>query len=229
MCGRFTLRTPMSDVAKAFGVAADQAAPFLFNIAPTQEVAAIRITAGGQRELCALKWGLVPGWADDMAIGNRMINARAETVATKPAYRRSFKSRRCLVIADGFYEWQKNGRQKQPFYIRLKGDRPFGIAGLWESWSKGGSVVESCALITTTANELVAPIHDRMPVIVPPEAYDLWLSPETQETELLASLLRPYAAVEMDAYPVSTRVNSPAYNEPDCIHRLPDADRTLFG
>lgn len=229
MCGRFTLRTPMSDVAKAFGVAADRAAPFLFNIAPSQEVAAVRVTEKGQRELCALKWGLVPGWADDLAIGSRMINARAETVATKPAYRRSFKSRRCLVVADGFYEWQKNGRQKQPYYIRLKDDRPFGFAGLWESWSKGGSVVESCALITTTANELLAPIHDRMPVIVPSEAYDLWLSPETQETELLESLLRPYPAVEMVAFPVSNRVNNPAYNEPDCIHRQPDAERTLFG
>lgn len=220
MCGRFTLRSSMSDVAKTFGVAADRVAPLLFNIAPTQTVAAVRVADRGERELCQLKWGLVPGWADDVKIGNRMINARAETVATKPAYRRAFKARRCLIVADGFYEWQKTGKQKQPYYIRIKDDQPFGFAGIWETWSKAGPAVESCAIITTTANELVSSIHDRMPVIVPPEAYELWLSPETRETELLQSLLRPYPASQMVAWPVSTRVNSPSYNEPDCIHAL---------
>ena len=228
MCGRFTLRSSMADVAKMFGIAADPAAPLLFNIAPTQAVAAVRVSEKGGRELCSLKWGLVPSWADDLTIGNRLINARAETVATKPAYRQAFKSRRCLVVADGFYEWQKNGRQKQPYYIRLKDDRPFGFAGLWEKWSKAGQAVESCVLITTDANELVAPIHNRMPVILSPESYDLWLSPETQEIELLQSLLRPYQASEMAAYPVSTRVNSPTFNEPDCIRPQAGAERTLF-
>jgi putative SOS response-associated peptidase YedK len=218
----------MSDVAKAFGVAAERTAPLLFNIAPTQSVAAVRVEQNGQRELCSLKWGLVPSWADDVTIGNRMINARAETVATKPAFRQAFKSRRCLIVADGFYEWQKNGRQKQPYYIRLKDDRPFGFAGLWEKWPKADPAVESCVIITTDANELMAPIYNRMPVIVPPEAFDLWLSPDTQEPELLQSLLRPYRASEMVAYPVSTRVNSPLHNEPECIRPQADAERTLF-
>jgi putative SOS response-associated peptidase YedK len=217
----------MADVAKAFGVAAESAQPLLFNIAPSQGVAAVRVASGGSRELCSLKWGLVPSWADDVAIGNRMINARAETVATKPAYRKAFGSRRCLIVADGFYEWQKTGRQKQPFYIRLKDERPFGFAGVWEKWSKAGEPLESCSIITTDANELVAPIHNRMPVIVPPEAYDLWLSPDTQEVELLQSLLRPYPADGMVAFPVSTLVNSPTRNSADCIQPLAE-ERTLF-
>lgn len=218
----------MSDVAKAFGVAAERMAPPLFNIAPTQAVTAVRVNDQGQRELCSLKWGLVPGWADDLAIGNRMINARADTIATKPAYRQVFKSRRCLVVADGFYEWQKTGRQKQPYYIRLKDDRPFGFAGVWERWSKTGPVTESCAIVTTDANELVAKIHNRMPVIVPPEAYDLWLSPDAREIELLQSLLRPYPAAEMVAFPVSTRMNSPGYGAPDCIEPEAAGARMLF-
>lgn len=208
----------MADVAKTFGVAAQAPNPLLFNIAPTQAVTVVRAAVDGRRELCRLKWGLVPSWADDLLIGNRMINARAETVATKPAYRQAFKSRRCLVVADGFYEWQKTGRRKQPYYIRLKDHRPFGFAGVWERWSKAGEPVESCAIITTEANELVRSIHDRMPAIVPPEAYDLWLAPEPSEIEPLQSLLQPYRASEMVAYPVGTQVNSPAYNAPDCIH-----------
>lgn len=219
----------MADVAKAFGVTAERTLPLQFNIAPTQTVAAVRMGEGRQRELCELSWGLVPHWADDPGIGSRMINARGDTVDTKPAFRQSFKSRRCLIVADGFYEWQKSGRQKQPYYIRLKDDRPFGFAGLWERWSKSGRTIESCTIITTEANELVAGIHDRMPVIVSPEAYDLWLSPETQEVELLQSLLRPYSASEMVAFPVSTCVNNPKVNEAICIQ--PQATKmapTLF-
>lgn len=218
----------MADVAKTFGVAIETPASLLFNIAPTQTVTAVRVGQQRQRELCPLKWGLVPSWADDGAIGGRMINARAETVASKPAYRQAFRSRRCLVPADGFYEWQKNGRRKQPYYIRLKDDRPFGFAGVWEHWTKAGPALESCAIITTEANELVAGIHNRMPVIIPPEAYELWLSPDTQEVELLQSLLRPYPASEMTAYPVSTRVNSPAFNERECIQPQSAAAPTLF-
>lgn len=228
MCGRFTLRSSMADVAKAFAVPAELQTPLLFNIAPSQAVTAVRTSADGHRQLCQLRWGLVPSWADDLAVGNRMINARAETVATKPGYRRAFKSRRCLVAADGFYEWQKTGRRKQPYYIRLKEDRPFAFAGVWERWSKGGEPVESCAIITTDANELVRLIHDRMPVIVPPEAYDLWLSPGTTEIELVRSLLRPYPASEMVAYPVGTQVNSPAYNQPDCIRPETAEQAMLF-
>ena len=218
----------MADVAKAFDVVAESPTMPLFNIAPTQAVMALRAGERGPREICSLKWGLVPSWADDAAIGSRMINARAESVATKPAYRQAFKSRRCLVAADGFYEWQKNGRRKQPYYIRLKDDRPFGFAGVWERWTKAGQPIETCSIITTDANELVAGIHNRMPVIVPPEAYELWLSPETQEVELLQSLLRPYPAGEMVAYPVSTRVNRATCNEPECIEPQSAAEPTLF-
>lgn len=221
----------MSDVAEAFGVGVgvtlDWTLPLQFNIAPTQTVAAVRVAEGG-RELCQLRWGLVPHWADDPKIGNRMINARAESAATKPAYRDAFKSRRCLVVADGFYEWQKTGRRKQPFYIRLKDDGSFGFAAVWERWSKNGQRIESCSIITTDANELVAAIHDRMPVIVPREAYELWLSPDTQERELLQSLLRPYRASDMVAFPVSERVNSPACNDPECIRPRSVAAPTLF-
>jgi putative SOS response-associated peptidase YedK len=218
----------MADVAKTLGVIVDWTLPLQFNIAPTQTVAAVRVAKGGQRELCQLRWGLVPQWADDLNVGSRMINARADSVATKPAYREAFRSRRCLVVADGFYEWQKSGRRKQPYYLRLKDDGPFGFAGVWERWSRSGQTIESCSIITTDANELVAGIHDRMPVIIPPEAYDLWLSPETQEIELLQSLLRPYRASEMIAYPVSSRVNSPACNEPECIRPQSVAAPTLF-
>jgi putative SOS response-associated peptidase YedK len=218
----------MADVAKAFVVTAERTLPLQFNVAPTQMVTAVRIADGGQRELCQLKWGLVPHWADGPAIGSRMINARAESVASKPAFRQAFKLRRCLVVADGFYEWQKNGRHKQPYYIRLTDDRPFGFAGVWERWSKTGAEIESCSIITTDANELMAGIHNRMPVIVPPEAYELWLSPDTQELELLQSLLRPFGASEMVAYPVSTHVNSPAVNEPACLQPKSATEPTLF-
>ena len=218
----------MSAVAEAFGVTVDWALPLQFNIAPTQMVAAVRVARGGVRELCQLKWGLVPHWADDAKIGNRMINARADSVATKPAYREAFKARRCLVVADGFYEWQKSGRRKQPYYLRLRHDGPFGFAGVWERWSQAGQKIESCSIITTEANELVAGIHDRMPVIIPPEAYELWLSPDTQEIELLQSLLRPYPASEMVAYPVSDRINSPDRNDPECMKPQPTVARTLF-
>lgn len=206
----------------------DWTLPLEFNIAPTQMVTAVRVARDGRRELCQLRWGLVPHWADDPTDGNRMINARAESVATKPAYREAFQARRCLVVADGFYEWQKNGRRKQPYYIRLKDNRPFGFAGVWEWWSKAGQRIESCSIITTQANELVASIHDRMPVIVPPEAYELWLSSETREIELLQSLLRPYRASEVVAHPVSARVNRPEYNQPQCIEPQLTAARTLF-
>jgi putative SOS response-associated peptidase YedK len=222
----------MSDVAEAFeiggGMTVDWTLPLGFNIAPTQTVVAVRADKEGQRELCRLRWGLVPHWADDPQIGSRLINARAESVATKPAYRDAFKSRRCLVAADGFYEWQKSGRRKQPYYIRLKDDGPFGFAALWERWSHAGQRIESCSIITTEANELMAGIHDRMPVIVPREAYELWLSADTQEIELLQSLLRPYPASEMTAYPVSNRVNSPACNDPQCIQPQSAAAPTLF-
>jgi putative SOS response-associated peptidase YedK len=216
MCGRFTLRAPASVVAEQFALF--EVPPFAprFNIAPSQPVPVVRLARG--RELVWLRWGLIPAWAKDPAIGNRLINARAETVAEKPAFRAALRRRRCLVAADGFYEWQRTGKRKQPYFIRLRDDRPFAFAGLWESWeAPDSSQIESCTLLTTEPNELMRPIHDRMPVILPADGYRVWLDPAMEKPERLLPLFRPYPAEEMTAEPVSTFVNSPAHEGPECI------------
>jgi putative SOS response-associated peptidase YedK len=219
MCGRFSLGASATTLVTQFDLADFPAWSPRYNIAPTQEVLAVLKT----RESCSrrprlLRWGLVPPWADDPHIGNRLINARAETVATKPAFRRAFREYRCLILADGFYEWQRQGRHKQPFHIRMSDGRPFAFAGLWEHWdAPDGSPVESCTIITTTPNDLIGQIHNRMPVILAPEDYDLWLDPSMQEVERLPSVLPPYPSEEMTAYPVSTRVNNPANDSPECL------------
>lgn len=228
MCGRFTLRSQADVLAEVFELVETPDISPRYNIAPTQPVPVIRQTSHMVgRRLEALRWGLIPTWADDPAIGSRMINARAETVSTKPAFRAAFHKRRCLVIADGFYEWQKvepeRGRsrpRKQPHYIHLRDERPFAMAGLWEHWEgPDGSVIESCTIITTQPNEVVVPLHDRMPVILGASDYDMWLDPDNKRLDELQDLLRPCAADEIEAYPVSTRVNSPATDSPDCIER----------
>jgi putative SOS response-associated peptidase YedK len=155
----------------------------------------------------------------DPSIGNKMINARAETVAEKPSFRKGFRNHRCLVLADGFYEWQKTGNGKQPYYIRMEDDSSFAFAGLWESWQNGREI-RSATIITTDANDVVAPVHNRMPVILHPEDYALWLDPGFDEREPLATLLKPYPAEAMEACPVSRRVNSPSNNEPSCIESV---------
>ena len=173
---------------------------------------------GGQRQLAWLRWGLVPSWARDTAIGNRLINARAETAAEKPAFRAAFRSRRCLIVADGFYEWQRAGNRKQPYFFHLRDDRPFAFAGLWEVWeTPDRSRVESCTLLTTVANGLVRPIHDRMPVILAAADYTPWLDAGVEEPKRLASLLGPYPSEAMAADPVGPRVNSPGNDDPGCI------------
>ena len=220
MCGRFTLRAPASAVAEEFALF--DVVPFQprFNVAPTQPVAVVRRLSAEEprRELAWLRWGLIPGWATDPAIGGRMINARAETAAEKPAFRAALRRRRCLVVADGFYEWQKTGRAKQPYFLRLRDDRPFGFAGLWESWEgPDHAAIESCTILTTEANELVRSIHDRMPVIVAPADYERWLDPGVQSADAVRPLLRPYPSEAMTAYPVGPRVNSPAHDDPACI------------
>jgi putative SOS response-associated peptidase YedK len=220
MCGRFTLRAPASLVAEQFGLFEMPLWMPRFNIAPTQPVPVIRLRpehSPPQREFATLRWGLVPGWAKDPSVGNRMINARADTVAEKPAYRAAFARRRCLVAADGFYEWQKSGRAKQPFLIHLRDDHPFAIAGLWESWEgPDQGHLETCTLLTTDANELMQPIHDRMPVILPAQAYGSWLDSAVRPVAVLP-LLRPYPSAELIATPVSSYVNSPAHDDPQCI------------
>lgn len=189
-----------------------------YNVAPSQSVAVVRqIADSSARQLAFLKWGLVPSWADDPKIGYRMINARSETVATKPAFRSALKKRRCLIPADGFYEWQKQGKAKQPFHFSMRTGEPFAFAGLWEHWHKGDHTIESCTILTTEANELVAPVHDRMPVILPPTVYDQWLDPTMTQADEVTDFLRPYDPSVMRAVPVSTVVNSPANDLPGCL------------
>jgi putative SOS response-associated peptidase YedK len=219
MCGRFTLATPVDQLALAFPwLSIPSELPPRYNVAPSQPVAVVANT--NRKLLEYYRWGLIPSWAQDPAIGNRMINARAETVAVKPAFSAAFRRRRCLVLADGFYEWQRApGRTtKQPHYIRLASGEPFGFAGLWEVWrAPDGSVILSCAIITTQPNDLVAQIHDRMPVILPSDAYECWLDPSVQEPVALQPWLVPYPAEGMVAHPVGTLVNNPRNDLADCI------------
>ncbi|HUG93913.1 MAG TPA: SOS response-associated peptidase [Planctomycetaceae bacterium] len=220
MCGRYNLRTPTQQLVEFFDLALAPELEPRYNIAPTQPVAAIRRTARG-RELSLVRWGLIPSWADDPKIGDRMINARADSVATKPAFRSAFKRRRCLIPADGFYEWKKSGgKTNQPYQIGLQDGRPFAFAGLWEHWAREGDEIESCTILTTDANELVAGLHDRMPVILDETAYDRWLDPELDDRDELESLLLPFPARRMKAWPVSTVVNNPRNETPECLDPL---------
>jgi putative SOS response-associated peptidase YedK len=217
MCGRYTLKTSVDELAEWFDL--DENPSLLtpsYNVAPTQEVAAV-VEEDEQRKLGVFRWGLIPSWAKDPSIGNRMINARAETVSEKPSFRSAFKKRRCLIVADGFYEWQKTHNGKQPFYIRMKDSSPFAFAGLWETWDGEGEEIRSCSIITTDANDLMDEIHHRMPVILPRENYGAWLDPGFEEKEALTDLLRPYLSDGMEAYPVSRRVNKPSNNEPSVV------------
>ena len=221
MCGRFTLSVDPADLQAAFpefNFPAQGGARF--NIAPTQPVLVLPNDATNTADFFV--WGLIPSWSKDPAIGSRLINARAETLAEKPAFRSAFKYHRCLIFADGFFEWQlQPGSQgKLPHLIRLKSGKPFAFAGLWEHWqSPDGSEIKSATIITTSPNELMAPIHDRMPVILPQEAYARWLDPTPLFPVDLNSLLVPYPAGEMLAYPVSTLVNSPANDRPEVLVR----------
>ena len=194
---------PAKEIVTAFGLIDAPNLKPRFNIAPTQQIAAIKLDPEtGTRKLFMYRWGLIPSWADDPAIGNRMINARAESVAMKPAFRNAFNKGRCLIIADGFYEWQKIGLAKQPFFVRLKDDEPFAFAGLSERWHRASRIIDSATIITTEPNELMAGIHDRMPVILSPEDYDLWLETDFHGQGKLLEMLKPYPAEEMEAYPV---------------------------
>lgn len=204
-------------IAAQFDVAEPERLADRYNIAPTQPVGIVRLDRGGaEREWALVHWGLIPSWAKDPGIGARMINARGETVAEKPSFRAAMKRRRCLVPADGFYEWKRIGKRKQPYHIRLRSHSPFAFAGLWEIWAgPDGSELESCTLITTTPNELMAEVHDRMPVILAPEDYAQWLGTgqdaDRREIGQLQHLIRPYDATDMEAYPVSTSVNNPMH------------------
>lgn len=216
MCGRFVINIPLSVFIKFFGISEVGDVQPRFNVAPTQSVPVIREASDGSRRLSAMRWGLVPAWAKEF--GDGLINARAETVNEKPSFRQAFRQRRCIIPASGFYEWQKHNGKKIPHYVKMSGDVPMPFAGLWESWrSPEGQVLESCAILTTAANPAIAPIHDRMPVILHPDEFSLWLDREVHEADRLAPLFAPYPADRLEVYPVSSLVNSPANDAPSCI------------
>ncbi len=230
MCGRFTLHTPAAELAEFFSLFREPHVVPRYNIAPSQPVAAIRFDEQATpREWVHLRWGLIPSWAKDPKIGYRTINARAESIATKPAFRAAFKRRRCLIPADGFYEWKAGeSKQKQPYFIALPDGGPFAFAGLWEHWTDPeGSEIESCTIVTTEANEQMAALHERMPVILHPEDYDRWLDPARDDRADLESLLRPYAD-KLAFRAVSPRVNSPKNDSADCLEAI-GMQGELFG
>ncbi len=221
MCGRFEIHSPIEIIAKLFAL---DLIPFeirpSYNIAPSQNVVAVT-NDGEKNRLLSCRWGFVPSWSKELKTGFTMINARAETVADNKTYQSAFRDHRCLVIADGFFEWQKEGRKKSPVYIHLKSGKPMALAGLYNLWnSPDGEEIHTCTIIVTDANEILAPIHERMPVIIPEEKFGLWLDPAIQDKELLLPLLKPYAAGELEIYPVTPKVNSAQYDNPENIKRV---------
>lgn len=225
MCGRFYLVSPADDLARQFQMELPALRP-RYNIAPQQATVACRFELGARRP-ALLQWGLVPPWADDPGIGSRMINARSETATEKPAFRNALRARRCLIPADGFYEWRRGPAGKQPYAFRMREGGPFALAGIWEHWERPEGLLQTFAVLTTAANEVMRPIHDRMPVIIAPRDYDLWLDPAVRDPARLAPLFAPYPGELMEAYPVSMRVNSPVHDDPMVLERVEDASERL--
>ncbi|MEH7238282.1 SOS response-associated peptidase [Bacillus sp. JJ1562] len=224
MCGRFTLFAEFDDILNRFDIeAAIEQDLFIpsYNIAPSHSVLSV-INDGRRNRLGYLRWGFVPSWAKDEKIGYKMINARAETLAEKPSFRQAFKHRRCLVIADSFYEWKKGAdKSKTPMRIKLKSDELFAMAGIWERWkSPEGNTLFSCSIITTTPNEIMADIHDRMPVILQKEDEQAWLDPSLDDVSKVSHLLKPFATDRMEAFEVPALVNSPRNNSPNLIQKI---------
>ncbi len=231
MCGRFALTTNAAELARLFGATRVAEAAPRYNIPPAQPVLAVRQPAGGQgRELVTLRWGLIPAWATDPAVGNRLANARAESAADKPSFRDAFRRRRCLVPADGFFEWRRRGGSREPFFVRRRDGRPLAMAGLWECWhAPDGAPVETCTVLTTDANEVVRPLHDRMPALLAPGDVAAWLDPALQDPATVHRLLRPYPAGELVAVPVSRRVNDPRHDDPQVLEPAgAEVQRLLF-
>lgn len=217
MCGRYTLRTPPREWATLFDLSDLPDLAPRYNIAPTQQVPIVRQILGLGRQWTLARWGLVPSWADDLAIGNRMINARSDTAATKPAFRAAMRERRCLLPADGFYEWPTIHGHKQPCYIRRKDEKPFAFAGLWERWTKGGIPVETCTILTTAANHTLRSMHERMPVVIAPADFTRWLDPTLRDAADVADLLRPAPDDDWEVQPVGDLVNSPRTDDPSLL------------
>jgi putative SOS response-associated peptidase YedK len=216
MCGRFSLATEQPILQDQFDFIINEELDYRYNIAPSQNILVIG-SNGQERVGTKMRWGLVPPWSKDMKIGFKMINARAETLDEKVSFKQPFKKKRCLILSDGFYEWKKQDKEKQPYRFIMKDRRPFAFAGLWECWVKGDKPLYTCTIITTTPNELTKDVHDRMPVILPPSEYDLWLDRDVNDTEKLKSLLVPFNDQLMDVYPVSSIVNSPKNESAKCL------------
>lgn len=219
MCGRYTFLAEPGEIAELFEVEVPPALSRRYNVSPTQDVPAVRFdTAAAHRELVVLRWGLIPFWAKDSGVGARMINARAESAAEKPSFRAALAKQRCLILANGFYEWKKTGPRKQPYYFRAADGLPFAFAGLWDTWQPPGKpAVVSCTIITTRANGTLAPVHERMPVILSRQDYDTWLRPGPLAPEILAKLLAPASDTFLSALAVDTWVNSPSHDDERCL------------
>jgi len=225
MCGRYSLTTPPEAMRDLFGVETLLNMPARYNIAPTQTAPVVRRPEDGDgRALAMMRWGLIPSWAKDMTMAARMINARSETVAEKPSFRRAYSKRRCLVPSDGFYEWQKTDGAKQPWRICMRDRSLFAFAGLYETWLGPDGKVDSYTILTTVANQTLHPIHPRMPVILPPEAFAAWLGEEQTD---LAPLLAPYADAELDAYRIGKRVGNVRNDDADLLEPVKETARLL--
>lgn len=223
MCGRFTLHLPIEILERIFGSFTIRDVRPRYNIAPTQQVVVFRGYPDGTIHADLLKWGLIPAWAKGPSIGPGMINARSETLAGKPAFRSALKHRRCIIPANGFYEWQSVAGKKKPLYVRMKDNGPMLFAGLWDNWkSPEGGVIESCTIVTTSANDLIKPLHDRMPAILDCKEINLWLDLHVTDPERLRPLLKPYPSGEMEIYPVREIVNSPRNDTAECVLPLND-------
>lgn len=219
MCGRFNLRATPAELQNFFDLFREPAVTPRYNIAPTQSTLVCRLDGDGERELVPLRWGLIPSWSKDMKIGASLINARAETVSEKPSFRTPFKKRRCLVPANGFFEWLREGKQKQPYHIHQADDSLFAMAGIWERWTHEEHPLESFSILTTSANQLMRTVHDRMPVIITPDLFSEWLAPDA-DPEFLSSVIQPYEWSQFDAVPVSTIVNNARNETPECVQPL---------
>jgi len=219
MCGRYRLSRRKQIIEEHFGsVSGDEDWSPRYNIAPTQPIPVIRQNPKEPvRELSLMRWGLIPSWAKDSSVAAKMINARSETAATKPAFRDALKSRRGLILADGFYEWMRTGRAKQPYCFEVNDGALFAFAGIWDRWKRPDNTwIKTCSILTTTPNAVTATVHDRMPVILEPESYDLWLDPGMTDVQVVSELLKPYDAKSMRSYPVSSRVNHVANDDVEC-------------
>lgn len=219
MCGRYRL-TRADRLAEKFDAELAEELHPRYNIAPTQPVPVVR-ASGSRRVIASMRWGLIPNWARDASMAQ--INARSETLLEKPAFKENFERRRCLIPADGFYEWRRSGRSKQPFHFGMQDDSLFAFAGIWDRWrSPQGPVIESCAILTTTPNELLTDVHDRMPVILKPEQYHEWLAAPTSDCRRLSNLLRPLDAALMKRFPVRSAVNDSQFDKPECVQEVPE-------